>query len=144
MATKKSKSIVKTSGFLKQLATLKQHKLATVFGFVIGGIIPVLSFLIAHKATGHCRWIIVAGALAYSATSVFQAMHRILGGDGLAAIKALGFVILIESSMVFVNLQYVSYTALGVLVLFNAVAYADALVNDSKLTRSKRRAKKQS
>jgi hypothetical protein len=139
--TKKNSSAHK-SAFLKQLASLRTQKLATAFGFIIGGIIPVLSFLIAHYTTGKCRWVIVAGALAYSAVSVFQAMFRILGSDVLAGIKALGFVILLECSMVFVDWSVVSYIALGVLVLFNAVSYADALVNDAKLTRAKRKARK--
>jgi len=128
MAIKKTtgKSVSKDYSILSQLRGLKSQWLATGIGCVVGAIVPVLVYRIAHyhvEATP-ALWLIVAGGLLFSASSVYGWGLKLFGGQWY---KAGGFTLLIELSTVFVQ-GWESYVALSVLCLINAVNMAHALV----------------
>ena len=123
---KKTKaSVSKDYSILSQLRGLKSQWLATGIGGIIGAIVPVLVYRIAHyhvEATP-ALWLIVAGGLLFSASSVYGWGIKLFG----QWYKAGGFTLLIELSTVFVE-GWESYVALSVLCLINAVNMAHALV----------------
>jgi hypothetical protein len=122
----KATTAPKDYSILSQLRGLKSQWLATCIGCMIGAIVPVLVYRIAHyhvEATP-ALWLIVAGGLLFSASSVYGWGLKLFGG---AWYKAGGFTLLIELSTVFVE-GWESYVALSVLCLINAVNMAHALV----------------
>lgn len=144
----KKSTTYKRGGLLKQIANFRKEPMAATIGAIIGGIAPVLSFAIAHKFTPTWRWAIVAGALLYSATSVWEAIYSIYGRGVKGGFKATGFVVILEAAMVAVPLWYVYIPALLVLVGINAVISANQIINESKslvvkTTKSSRKAAQQ-
>lgn len=134
--TKKAKATApKDYSILSQLRGLRSQWLATAIGGIIGAIVPVLVFRIAHyhvEATP-ALWLIVAGGLLFSASSVYGWGLKLFGG---AWYKAGGFTLLIELSTVFVQ-GWESYVALSVLCLINAVNMAHALVVGNRAAKRK-------
>lgn len=137
MATKKTaaKATVKDYSILSQLRALRGQRLATVTGCIIGAVVPVLVYRIAHHhaAISPALWLIVAGGLLFSASSVYSWGMRLFGG---AWYKAGGFTILLELSTVFVQ-GWESKLALSILILINAVNLAHALVVGNRPARRK-------
>jgi hypothetical protein len=110
-----------------RLAAQPKNRLALVVGVLLGGLVPVLSFWLAHhEIAAESGWMIltqvqtylVLGGLAYSAKSVYQwgkeAFH--------CGWKAVGFLILVEGTMVFSGTMWLSVIALVYLVGINAVS----------------------
>ena len=130
MATKKKAgagvAVSTQYSILGQLRALRGQRLATVIGGVIGAVVPVLVYRIAHyhAAETPALWLIVAGGLLFSASSVYGWGLKLFGG---AWYKAGGFTILLELATIFVN-GWESRLALSILVLINAVNLAHALV----------------
>jgi len=136
MAIKKTtgKSVSKDYSILSQLRGLRSQWLATAIGGIIGAIVPVLVYRIAHyhvEATP-ALWLIVAGGLLFSASSVYGWGLKLFG----AWYKAGGFTLLIELSTVFVE-GWESYVALSVLCLINAVNMSHALVIGNRAAKRK-------
>lgn len=131
----KATTAPKDYSILSQLRGLKSQWLATVIGAVIGAVVPVLVYRIAHHhaADTPALWLIVAGGLLFSASSVYGWGMKLFGG---AWYKAGGFTVLLELSTVFVN-GWESKLALSILILINAVNLAHALVVGNKATRRK-------
>lgn len=134
--TKKPKaiSVSKDYSILSQLRGLKSQWLATIIGCVIGAIVPLLVYRIAHYHVSDtpALWLIVAGGLLFSASSVYGWGLKLFG----AWYKAGGFTLLIELSTVFVQ-GWESYIALSVLMAINAVNMAHALVVGNRAARRK-------
>lgn len=128
MAIKKTAARAATRDYsiLSQLRALRGQRLATVVGSIIGAVVPVLVYRIAHHHAGDtpALWLIVAGGLLFSASSVYGWGMRLFGN---AWYKAGGFTVLIELSTVFVQ-GWESKLALSILILINAVNLAHALV----------------
>ena len=120
---------------LGQLRALRGQRLATVIGGIIGAVVPVLVYRIAHyhAAETPALWLIVAGGLLFSASSVYGWGLRLFGG---AWYKAGGFTVLLELSTVFVD-GWEGRLALSILVLINAVNLAHALVVGNRPARRK-------
>ena len=130
----KAVSVSKDYSILSQLRGLKSQWLATCIGCVIGAIVPVLVYRIAHyhvEATP-ALWLIVAGGLLFSASSVYGWGLKLFS----AWYKAGGFTLLIELSTVFVE-GWESYVALSVLCLINAVNMSHALVIGNRVSKRK-------
>lgn len=137
MATKKTaaKAAAKDYSILSQLRALRGQRLATVTGSIMGGVVPVLIYRLSHHhaAESPALWLIVAGGLLFSASSVYGWGMRLFGG---AWYKAGGFTLLLELSTIFVN-GWESKLALSILVLINAVNLAHALVVGNRPARRK-------
>ena len=118
---------------LSQLRGLRGQRLAALVGGLVGAIVPLLVYRIAHYHAGAtpALWLIVAGGLLFSASSVYGWGLKLFGG---AWYKAGGFTLLIELSTVFVQ-GWESKLALAVLILINAVNMAHALVVGNKAAR---------
>ena len=104
------------------------NRLAAVVGVLLGGYVPVAVFVIAHQEsgtfTGHERaWTLVFGGLAYSATTVFQWAKIAFS----SAFKSVGFVVLLEGTMVTSETRWLALAALAYLVGINSVATACTL-----------------
>jgi hypothetical protein len=120
---------------LGQLRALRGQRLASVIGGVIGAVVPVLVYRIAHyhAAETPALWLIVAGGLLFSASSVYGWGLKLFGG---AWYKAGGFTVLLELTTVFVQ-GWEGRLALAVLILINAVNLAHALVVGNKPAKRK-------
>lgn len=101
------------------------RRLAAVLGFILGGFVPVATFTVTHceVATHPALWLLVLGGLAYSSLSVYAWARQAFN----AATKAAGFVLLLEGTMTFSGLLWLSACALLVLVTINGICAACAL-----------------
>lgn len=102
-------------------------RLAFVVGMLLGGFVPVATFVLAHAELVHGRplWLqpaaaFVAGGLLFSAVTMYRWGR--LAFDVRA--KAVGFVLLLEGTMVTSSTRWLSLVALAYLVLINGVATA--------------------
>jgi hypothetical protein len=122
-------------GVLDQLsvATQPQNRLALAAGGILGGLIPIASYIIAHyeASATPVKWILVFAGMLYSGTSVYSwgsaAFH--------SQVKSLGFVVLIEGVSLFSNTFALSIAAVSVLVLINAASTGCNLLVDRRLAR---------
>lgn len=103
---------------------------ACLVGFLLGGFVPLASYILAHQefdtAQGGIVWLtvlLIAGGLVYSAKTVF-AWGKLAFGSPL---KALGWTVLLEGVMVCARTRWLSMSALIYLILINGVATACAL-----------------
>lgn len=135
MAVKKKAASTRDYSILSQLRALRGQRLASLTGAIIGAVVPILVYRIAHHhaAATPALWLIVAGGLLFSASSVYSWGLRLFGG---AWYKAGGFTILLELSTVFVK-GWESKLALSILILINAVNLAHALVVGNKPAKRK-------
>ena len=103
-----------------KLAFSRQNRLATALGTAFGAFVPVATYVEAHlEAPAHpWYWLLVAGGLLYSATTVWQWGRMAFGN----AAKATGFVLLVEGVMTFSHELPLSLAALTLLAAINAVA----------------------
>lgn len=109
------------------------NRRAACIGFVLGGIIPALTFFVdryevdSNVALGkQVAAYLVAGGMAFSAKTVFDwARHAFH-----SALKAAAFVILIEGAMIFSALFALAVVALFALIVINGTATACNLVAD--------------
>jgi hypothetical protein len=102
-------------------------RLAAVVGSVLGGAIPISTYVIIHHplgvATYPMLWLLVAGGLLYSAPTVFNWATAAFGSK----VKAAGFTLLMEGILTFVHIKELTYLSLGVLVFINVVSAACSL-----------------
>lgn len=85
-------------------------------GLLVGSLIPVATFSMAHWQNGWIGFALVIAGLVFSAPTVYE--------WGVAAfkskVKAVGFVILMEGIMVFSTVPYLPFVCLAYLVGINA------------------------
>ncbi len=100
-------------------------RVATAMGFLLGGFVPLASFILAHYEIDRAApftWQpaapIVLGGLVYSAKTVF-AWGRLAFRS---TAKAFGFVVLLEGVMVVSKTQWLSFAALAYLIAINGIA----------------------
>jgi hypothetical protein len=114
-----------------RLALKARNRLAASLGAVLGGFVPIASYTLAHGEIDASHplyaqlpaWLVV-GALLFSARSVYAWGRQAFG----EAVKALGFVVLLEGVLVASQTPWLSCAALAILVAVNAVATAVGLV----------------
>lgn len=100
-------------------------RLATLLGCLLGGFVPLASYVVAHAEIGGSdvahtvvAVVLVAGGLLFSARSVY-------GWSRLAfqsPAKAFGFVVLTEGVMVVSRTPWLGLTALAVLIAINGIS----------------------
>lgn len=101
-----------------------QNRVATLLGALLGGFVPVATYVVAHQETTSAPlWtqlpaLLVLGGLAYSALTVYRWARMAVGH----AVKAAGFVVLLEGVMVASSTPWLGLVALGYLVGINAIA----------------------
>ena len=124
-AASESPKTSRSTGARKALRPIKLHasETRTIGRFIatIGGaFLPVASFVTAHfdTASRPMMWALVAAALIFSAPTLVQWAASWTG----SLTKALGFAGLVESTMIFSAEQWLSYSALVLLVMINAHA----------------------
>jgi lipoprotein signal peptidase len=109
---------------LTQLRSLRKNKLAAFIGILVGAVIPVIIYRIAHNhvAAAPALWMIVAGGLVSLVHRFTRGAWKLFG----SWYKAGGFTVLLELTTVFIH-GWESYIALGVLIAINATNMAHAL-----------------
>jgi VIT1/CCC1 family predicted Fe2+/Mn2+ transporter len=102
-------------------------RLATFMGFLLGGLVPLASFVVAHHELDHGQplWAqvalyIVIGGLVYSARTVYD-WGKLAFRSGF---KSLGFVVLLEGVMVTSSTGWLGLVALAYLIVINGTATA--------------------
>lgn len=117
----------KTMGVVDQavLAFKARNRLATVMGFILGGVVPVATYLEAHHDVDMTKplWAQVAtylvlGGLAFSAKTVFD-WAKLAFNNGF---KAAGFVVLLEGVMIASHVQMLPLVLLAILVCINGIS----------------------
>ncbi len=101
----------------------KKRRLASAAGLLLGGFVPLASFVLAHQEIDRERlWSVptalVAGGLLYSAKTVY-AWGAIAF---LSRLKSAGFVVLLEGVMIASQARWLSLTALAYLIIINGLA----------------------
>jgi hypothetical protein len=109
----------------------KRNRLAMVAGAVMGGFVPIATYVVGHYETGvvPAMWLVVAGGLAYSAKSVYDFAAAAFRHPA----KALGFVLLVEGVMTFSQTPALALSALALLVAINAISAGVNLSLESRL-----------
>lgn len=108
----------------------KRNRLALLCGAILGAFVPLATFTLAHHEVQEHpeKWVLVAGGLLFSATTVLT-FGRVAFGQ---ATKALGFTILLEGVMVWSSTAGLSLAALLLLTGINAVATGTNLALDHR------------
>ncbi len=108
-------------------------RLATFSGMILGGFVPVGSFVVCHYELPHAEgWrrvallTLIGGGLLFSAKSVWQWSAAAFADPW----KASGFVVLLEGIMVISGTRGLSFAALGLLVAINGIATGVILGKD--------------
>lgn len=149
--TKNTRSALGVMAQIK-VACQRQNLPATLFGFLIGGIVPLGIFMTAHPKAftaggieSHSQLLLqwslvldllprlstwlVGGGLVFSARTVFSWGRMAFENS---AFKATGFVVLLEGLMVSGSTAWFTYTVLSYLVVINGVATGCTLALQKK------------
>lgn len=123
-------------------ATQKTNRRSMIAGCLLGAFVPCAVFLLSHsgpiedaggvfKAAVEFPYLVVLilGGLIFSANSVARWGYQAFGQSW---IKAIGFVILVEGTLIFAPMQWLSMIALVYLVSINALATGTTLALDRK------------
>lgn len=115
------------------VAFTKHNMIATLLGFILGGMVPAFVFEVGHYevAARPWMWAFVIGGLIYSAITVFKWGTVFFSSK----VKSFGFVVLIEGVMTFSQDHYVGGAALGLLIGINGIATACNLIANRKEAR---------
>jgi hypothetical protein len=103
------------------IATKKDNLGATTGGFLLGGIVPFLTFMVAHhdmQGFLDPKALLVLGGLIFS----FYTVNKWGESAFQSKLKAFGFVVLIEGTMVFSKIHWLSIVALIFLIVINGIA----------------------
>ncbi|HKO46642.1 MAG TPA: hypothetical protein VJV79_02910 [Polyangiaceae bacterium] len=104
------------------------NRLAAFVGMLLGGVVPTAVYVVAHRESGpfaghEMAWLLTAGGLLYSASTVYEWARLAFGSTA----KSVGFVVLLEGVMVTSSTHWLALTALGYLILINGTATACTL-----------------
>jgi hypothetical protein len=96
-----------------------------LLGFAVGAFVPLASYTVVHVEvnTRPLMWFLVAGGLLYSSISVYTWAVKIFRWR----LRALGFVVLLESTLTFCGILWLGLAGLAILMLLNALNAAVAL-----------------
>ena len=108
-------------------AFMRGQRLSAVLGVVLGGSIPVATYVMIHDPRGVAAypmlWLLISGCLLYSAPKVFQWLTAATGSKA----AAICFTLAAEGILTFVHIDSLTYLFLGILVFINAVSMACGL-----------------
>jgi hypothetical protein len=106
----------------KQLLFTLKNCLLALFGFALGGFVPLASYTLIHQEVSKrpALWALVAGGLVYSAVSVYTwgvtfFQYRL---------KAAGFVVLLEGTLTFCSIRWLCLSGLSILIVLNGISAA--------------------
>lgn len=134
--TSTTSAIRNNAGIVEQVkvAFSREHRLAALIGVLVGAIVPLGTFMLAHYQVNRAApWAdpaayIALGGLMYSAGTVYQ--------WGLLALrktyKAIGFVVIVEGLMIASQMQWLSVTALAYLILINGIATGTTIARGAR------------
>jgi hypothetical protein len=121
------------TGILEQMREARRHVLAAVVGALLGALVPIATYTVAHLELAGWRdprSTLVAAGLLFSAKTVWQ-----WGRQAFACPwKATGFVLLTEGVMVTSGIQWLAQLALAYLIGINAIATACLIAHEDKPT----------
>lgn len=135
IANQATGTVQRTMPIIRQvnIAVHKSNRLALIVGFVVGGFIPLATYVLAHYElmADAPLWqqfpaLLVLGGLSFSAKTVFDWACAAFKHPA----KALGFVLLLEGVMTFAHTPWLSIAALCFLVGINGTATGCTLVLD--------------
>lgn len=117
------------------LALKPNTRVATFLGFLLGGFVPLASYVVAHFEIDRSEpfytqsaSLLVLGGLMFSAMTVYSwaqlAFKR--------AAKSVGFVVLLEGVMIMAHTEWLAWSALAYLVAVNGIATGCTLSLDRK------------
>lgn len=124
------------------IAFRERNRLATMMGFLLGGIVPIATYLEAHydldtslPLQSQIATYLVLGGLAFSAKTVFDWARMAFQNP----LKATGFVVLLEGVMITSGVAVLPLVLLAILVGINGVATGCILsLNRTKTLASER------
>jgi hypothetical protein len=106
-----------------------KNRLAAVIGVLLGGFVPLATYIVAHyelkaaEGVFQIPALLVLGGLVFSAKTVFDWTNAAFG----LKVKALGFVVLAEGVMVTAHTEWLCIASLCYLIGINAVATGSRL-----------------
>ncbi len=111
----------------------KKHRVSMLIGFVLGGWVPAVSYLVVHYHVQDqpMLWLLVGGGMTYSGLTVFS-WARVAFKHPM---KALGFVIIMEGALIFVPDPWIGLPSLAMLIGINGLACGTNLILDSRESR---------
>jgi hypothetical protein len=120
-----------STGILEQMREARRHVLAAVVGALLGALVPIATYTVAHLELAGWRdprSTLVAAGLLFSAKTVWQ-----WGRQAFACPwKATGFVLLTEGVMVTSSIGWLAQLALAYLIGINAIATACLIAHEDK------------
>lgn len=123
----KVKALPSDMGPIEQLklSCKPANRAALVVGLLLGGLVPLVSFVLAHyEVDGNVvvylqlPAYLVLGGLLYSAKSVYEWGCKAFA----SSLKSFGFLVLLEGTMILSHTSWLGYAALAYLVSINAVS----------------------
>lgn len=120
----------------------KTNRMPMIAGCLLGAFVPIAVYLTAHsdvmreqpnpwETVAHQPFLslLILGGLLFSATSVSRWGYQAFGHSW---VKAIGFVILVEGTLILSPIQWLALGALAYLVTINALATGTTLALDRK------------
>ena len=106
-------------------AFASHQRMSAVLGFMLGGFIPVATYIVVHYevAVSPALWVLVVGGLLYSAITVFKWSKQAFNMTA----KAYGFVVLLEGVVTFASSHTLALCGLAILVAINGIGATVAL-----------------
>jgi len=108
-----------------RLASQRGNRLATFLGSLLGGFVPLATYVVSHQELDFTlpiwtqpKALLALGGLLYSAITVYRWGRMAFDG----AVRALGFTVLLEGVMVFSSVGWLSHAALVYLIAINAIS----------------------
>ena len=117
-------------GIISQVQKASKSRVASTIGFILGGVVPVGVYWIAHNeaSTQPWKWGLVTAGLIYSAKTVFDWARVAFKHPA----KALGFVVLLEGIMTSSTTLWLQLVCLTILVGINGTSAACQLALDRR------------
>ena len=117
-------------GIISQVQKASKSRVASTIGFILGGVVPVGVYWIAHHEAEFqpWKWGLVTAGLIYSAKTVFDWARIAFKHPA----KALGFVVLLEGIMTSSTTLWLQLVCLTILVGINGTSAACQLALDRR------------
>lgn len=125
---------------LRQIRETWKAPLAAWTGCIFGATVPVATYLVAHfeAASNPMLWGIVLGGLLVSAPTVYQWAEAAFQNR----YKSVGFVLLLEGTMILSGIMVIALACLTLLVVINAVGAAACLARKDSFRTSRKAARR--